>query len=150
MSREGYKAVCHTKCYWQETLWKPGDVYEGSAKPCKHFSEDGKIDKPLPPPMACEDTRSNDEIRSILKDKYGSSKPSSWSRKQLWAALRQFETAESKDESTNPSDGVIRPETFTAKCGFVAMSKAGAAAHERACAKCKAPAEKVEIPEEVA
>jgi len=150
MSKEGYKAVCHTKCYWQETLWDIGDVYEGSEKPIKHFSEDGKIDKPVPPPMACEDTRSNNEIRRLLKDKYGSTKPSSWSRNQIWAALRQFETAESRDEVTNPSTGSIVIESFPAKCGFVGKSQAGTSAHERACAKCKATSERVEIPEEVA
>ena len=150
MSKEGYKAVCHTKCYWLETLWEVGDVYEGSEKPCKHFSKDGEIGKPVAPPMACEDTRSTKEIIRLLKDKYNSQKPSSWSRQKLWAALRDFENAESRDESTNPSTGSIVIESFTAKCGFVGKSQAGALSHERACAECKAIAEKVEIPEEVA
>ncbi len=150
MSKEGYKAVCHTRCYWLETLWEVGDVYEGSIEPKYHFSKDGELDKPVAPPMACEDTRSTKEITRLLKDKYGSTKPSSWSRKQLWATLRGFETAESRDEVTNPSTGSIVIESFPAKCGFVGKSQAGTSAHERACAKCKAISEKVEIPEEVA
>ena len=150
MSKEGYKAICHTRCYWLDTLWSVGDVYQGSEKPIKHFSSDGEMGRPVAPPVAGDDPRSNVEIRKILKDKYGSTKPSSWSRKQLWAALRAFETAESRDEVTNPSTGSIVIESFPAKCGFVGKSQAGALAHERACAECKAISEKVEIPEEVA
>ena len=132
-----YKAVCHTMCYWLETLWRVGDVYEGSNEPNQHFSLDGKIDNPLPPPAASDDPRSNDEIRKTLKDKYGSTKPSSWSRKQIWAALKEFETAESRDEVTNPSTDSIVIESFPAKCGFNAKSQAGLSAHERVCDKCK-------------
>ena len=145
-----FKATCHTECYKYSTLWKPGDVYEGNEDPGKHFSRDGKKHGATPPPTAGEDPRPTIELRKILKDKYGSSKPSSWSRKQIWAALKEFETAESRDEVTNPSTGSIVIESFPAKCGFVGKSQAGTSAHERACAKCKAIAEKVEIPEEVA
>ena len=97
-----YKAICHTKCYWLETLWQIGEVYEGVYEPGKHFSADGKLDNPLPPPDAGADKRSNKEIREILKSKDNSTKPKSWSRKKLWAALNEFETAEGKDELTNP------------------------------------------------
>jgi hypothetical protein len=99
---ELYKAVCHTKCYWLETLWQVGEIYEGKIKPIKHFSSDGKIDKPVPPPNPGDDKRSNKEIRDTLRDKYGSTKPMSWSRKKLWAAIHEFETARDKDELTSP------------------------------------------------
>jgi hypothetical protein len=137
MSKEGYKAICHTKCYWQETLWKVGDVYEGSEKPIEHFSKDGEMGKPVAPPVPGDDPRSTKEIIRLLKDKYHSSKPREWPRKKLWAALRDFETAASRDASTNPSTGSTVIESFPAKCGFSAKSQAGLAAHERVCEKCK-------------
>jgi len=144
------RKTCHTKCYVFDTLWSPGDIYEGKQDPGKHFSHDGKLDKPLPPSGPGDDPRPTTELRKILKDKFGSTKPSSWQRKQVWTALRDFETAESRDASTNPSTGSIVIESFPAKCGFVGKSQAGALAHERACAECKAISEKAEIAEEVA
>ena len=131
------RGVCHTRCYWLETLWEPGEVYEGSDPLCKHFSADGKLDKPIPPPHPGDDPRSTNTIRNILKDKYNSDYPKHWSRKKVWAALIDFETMGSRDETTNPSTGSIKIEAVTAKCGFLAKSKAWLTAHERQCSKCK-------------
>jgi hypothetical protein len=108
MKEYKYRAVCHTKCYWLNNLWSPGEVYEGDIEPGKHFSADGK-NPGAPPPSAADDPRSNVELRKILKEKYNATKPQNWSRKQLWQALRTLETAEAQDELTNPSDGVTRP-----------------------------------------
>lgn len=98
-----YKATCHTKCFWLDTLWEPGNVYEGHEPPNKHFSIDGKKDPEQPPANAGIDPRSTREIRRILRDVYGSTKPKSWTRKQLWQALHEFETGAAKDEAVTPS-----------------------------------------------
>ena len=127
-----HKATCHTTCYKFETMWQPGEVYEGDQDPGKHFSPDGVKDPSAPPPDAGSDPRSNKEIRNILQRKYNSTKPKSWNRKKLWAALQEFEMAEGQDEATNPSNDI-----FIARCGFEAKSKAGLTAHERVCPRCK-------------
>lgn len=123
-----YRAVCHTKCYWLETLWKPGDVYEGEFVPNKHFSEDGKIEPNLPPPDHGADRRSTKEIREILETVYDSHYPTDTKRKVLWRALNEFETATDRDFATSVP--------FVAKCGFIAKNRAGLAAHERQCDEC--------------
>ena len=127
-----YEAVCHTKCYWLETLWQVGEVYKGSVEPNQHFSKDGKIDNPLPPPDAGADPRSTKTIIKVLKNKYASTNPKSWSRKKLWARLHEFETLQEQDEATSEAE----PTIFSALCGYIAKSKAGCTAHERACEKC--------------
>ena len=127
-----YRAVCHTKCYWLETLWLVGEDYEGSAEPNHHFSEDGKIENPPPPPTAGDDPRSTKAIRQILKNKYSSTNPQSWPRKKLWQKLHEFETLQEMDEATSEGE----PTTFKALCGYIAKSKAGCVAHERSCEKC--------------
>ena len=98
-----YSAICHTPCYWLETLWIVGDVYEGDIEPIKHFSQDGKIDKPVAPKMAGDDKRSNVQLRKVLTDS-GFKPPKTWTRKQLWAKVCEIETAISKDALTNPSE----------------------------------------------
>jgi hypothetical protein len=71
-----YKAICHTKCYWLDTLWNPGDVYIGPAKPCHHFSKDGKRPNEDPLLMAAgDDPRSTKEMLTVLKRKYGVEPP---------------------------------------------------------------------------
>jgi hypothetical protein len=128
---ETYKAVCHTKCYWLETLWEKGDVYKGTIEPIKHFSQDGKTENPKPPPNPGDDQRSNVQLRSALKKHpYNFKAPSRWSRKQLWSKLKELEIAVEKDELTNPED------KFFAKCGFQAKTQAGVGAHERRCKIC--------------
>lgn len=131
-----YRGICHTTCYWLETLWNPGEVYEGELPLCKHFSEDGKKDPELPPPDPGADPRSTATIRKVLKNKYGSSHPSSWPRRKLWEKLNEFETAQERDEATSEGES----HDFTALCGFLSKSKAGCTAHERACEKCAAMA----------
>jgi hypothetical protein len=127
-----YREVCHTECYWLNTLWHVGEVYEGNLKPEFHFSEDGKLDKPLPPPEPGLDPRSNKVLRATLrKAPFNFDAPKEWSRKKVWAKLQEFERAEEMDELTSePST-----EVQTA-CGFLAKNSAGAAAHERQCEKC--------------
>ena len=104
-----FKKVCHTTCYKFNTMWNPGETYEGEEDPGKHFSDRGVPKPELPPDDAGMDPRSTGEIRHILKTKYNSTKPGTWTRRKLWTALRDFEEAEARDESTNPSDGVTRP-----------------------------------------
>lgn len=95
-----HRGVCYRECYWKETLWKPGEVYEGDDLPGKYFNTDGKSPE-LPPETAAADPRSNKEIREILSKKYNSSLPKSASRKKLWQRLHEFEIAESKDALTD-------------------------------------------------
>jgi hypothetical protein len=127
---EVYRGVCHTTCYWLETLWLVGEVYEGDAPPNKHFSIDGKLDVPLPPPDAGGDLRSNIELRQELKRApFNFDAPKNWSRKKLWARLKEFERAEEIDELTSTTE-------IETPCGFIAKNTVGAAAHERQCEKC--------------
>ena len=104
-----YRAICHTTCYWRHTLWNVGDVYEGEEPPNKHFSKDGKTDKPLPPTGPSEDPRSTKQMIAILKEKFNVKVPRTSARKTVWAKLRDYEIAESKDELTNPKKGPGRP-----------------------------------------
>lgn len=71
-----YKAICHTKCYWESTLWEEGDIYEGPLKPPHHFSKDG-VNPQIDPiaKTAGDDPRSNAEMLSILRTKYGVEPP---------------------------------------------------------------------------
>ena len=131
MSGYKYKAICHTKCFFKNTLWAPGEVYEGNDPPNKHFNEDGKVHGALPPRDAGMDKRSNEELRAILKKKFGSTKPKSYPRKKLWQTLKDFEAAAARDAATPEED------KFFAKCGFQAKTLAGKVAHERTCEKCK-------------
>ena len=130
------RSICHTKCYWKETLWNPGEVYEGKEPvepPAdRWFSTDGKVDRPEPPPIPGLDPRSNDELRSTLKmHPFNFTAPKSWKRKQLWDKLTEFETAQARDAAT------AKDADNRAVCGFVSASKAGALAHERKCKKCQ-------------
>ena len=93
MSEFKYRGICHTTCYWLDTLWEIGEVYEGNIPPNKHFSEDGKKDAALPPPNAGSDRRSNLELREAIED-FGVNVPKSWTRKKLWARLKELEEAE--------------------------------------------------------
>lgn len=97
-----YTAICHTDCYWKNTLWLVGEVYEGDDPPGKHFSQDGIRKGPRVPLDPGTDPRSNVALRQILKD-HGVGVPPNWSRKQMWARVRQIEIAVSKDELTNPN-----------------------------------------------
>ena len=97
-----YKAICHTKCFWLDTLWEVGETYEGDIEPGKHFSESGKPDADLPPMDAGKDPRSTNELKEILY-KAGFDVPEEWTRKQVWKKLTDAENAISKDELTNPS-----------------------------------------------
>ena len=126
-----YNAICHTDCYWLETLWKIGNIYEGVIKPNKHFSDDGKIDNPLPPPNPGADKRSNVQLREELQSNFNFKARSKATRKELWSKLQELETASARDALT--SDEI----KFTAKCGFEAKSHAGVLAHERSCNECK-------------
>lgn len=71
-----YKAICHTKCFWMDTLWEVNDIYEGPAKPPKHFSKDGKPPNEDPDVMAAgDDPRSTVEMLTVLKKKFGVDPP---------------------------------------------------------------------------
>lgn len=71
-----YRAVCHTKCFWLNTLWEPNDVYEGPEKPIKHFSKDGTNPNKDPNVMAAgDDPRSTNEMLTVLKNKFGVEPP---------------------------------------------------------------------------
>lgn len=127
-----YRAVCWKTCYWKDNLWQPGEVYEGQDPPGKYFMKEGE-DPPEEEVMdAGSDPRPNVELKKILKDKFGFNVPSRWKRRQIWVKLKEMEIAESKDELTNPESS-----QFEAKCGFIAASKAGVMAHERACELCQ-------------
>ena len=71
MGKQKFTAICHTKCYWGETLWHIGEIYEGNMPippPAdRWFSADGTTDNPEPPPIAGLDPRTNDELRVALK-----------------------------------------------------------------------------------
>ena len=138
-----FKKVCHTKCYKFATLWKPGDVYEGDADPGKHFSDDGEPDAHLPPPGPGSDPRTTAQIREILEKRFNSRKPQSWTRKQLWHALRDYEEKAERDELTNPTEDSNK-FPFKTHCGQAVKTKAGVVAHERHCKKCKELKLKVE------
>ena len=100
-----YKAICHTKCYWLETLWEVGEVYEGDILPNKHFSLDGSNPNPPPPEIHGDDPRSNLELRIALKKHpYNFTVPKSWSRKQMWNKLKDIERSWELDALTNPEE----------------------------------------------
>ena len=92
-----YKAICHTSCYWKETLWQIGEIYEGDDPPNKHFSKSGKTDPTLPPPDAGSDKRSNKQLRIDLKKDHNFSAPKNWTRKQLWGKIAEIERSQSID-----------------------------------------------------
>ena len=131
MAKKMYRSICHTKCYWLNNLWKPGQVYEGEIEPGKHFNADGKLDKPLPPANPGDDPRSNAELKMVLKKQHNFTVPTKWLRKQIWGKLKDLELAVSKDALTNEDES-----EFIARCGFKSKSKAGLVAHERTCSKC--------------
>jgi hypothetical protein len=126
-----YSATCHKVCYWKENLWQIGEVYEGNDPPNKHFSKDG-IGPKEEPIDAGQDPMPNVEIKKRLKrHPFNFTVPRKWTRRQMWAKLKEMELAASKDELTNPED------KFSAKCGFEAKSQAGLVTHERSCEICK-------------
>ena len=133
MGKELIKSVCHTKCYWRETLWDIGAIYEGSSPPPERwFSSDGKVEHPPPPPIPGLDPRSNVELReSLKKHPFNFSAPKSWTRKKLWEKLNDFEIDLARDKAT-AKDAETR-----AACGRVAASFAGKLSHERKCKKCQ-------------
>lgn len=137
MDNYKYRATCHTKCYWLNNLWQPGEVYEGNVhKPNKHFNESGEAPE-APPPTPMDDPRSNAQLREELKKHpYNFKAPSKWIRKQLWAKLKELEMLASKDAAPDDSGN-----EFVAACGFQSKSRAGVLAHERKCADCQ---EKIE------
>lgn len=127
-----YTGICHTKCYWLDTIWDIGETYEGSIPPNKHFSTDGKKEVPDPPRNAGSDRRSNIELREALKQHpFNFSAPKSWTRKKLWEKLNDFEIALARDKAT-AKDAETR-----AACGKIAASYAGRLSHERKCKKCQ-------------
>lgn len=129
-----YKAICHTACYWRENLWTPGEVYEGDLEPNHHFSADGLRNPELPPPDHGADPMPTETIRKILKNKYHSTKPRNWSRKQLWRTLKDCEAAAERDALTAEAE----EREFIALCGLKAQSNAGMKSHQRNCKKCQA------------
>ena len=136
MGKEKVRSVCHTKCWWGQTLWDVGDVYEGSspvpAPADRWFSSDGKVERPEPPPVAGLDPRTNVELReSLKKHPFNFSAPKSWTRKKLWEKLNDFEIDLARDKAT-AKDAETR-----AACGRVAASFAGKLSHERRCKKCQ-------------
>jgi hypothetical protein len=129
-----YRATCHTKCYWLNNLWQPGEVYEGNEKPNKHFNSDG-VAPEVPPPTPMDDPRPNIELRDTLaKRPFNFVAPDKWTRKELWGKLKEMELAASKDALTNEEE-IYEPE-FVAPCGFESKTKAGLSAHQRRCVVC--------------
>ena len=128
-----FKSICHTKCYWKETLWEPGEIYEGEDEAIdRWFSSDGKVDRPAPPPIAGLDPRSNDQLRIDLKEHpFNFTAPKSWTRKQMWEKLSEFETAMARDAAT------AKDAENRAACGYVGASVQATGAHERRCKKCQ-------------
>jgi len=93
-----YRGICHTRCYWLDTLWEPGDEYEGTEPLGKHFSEEGMPEPEKPPRTAADDPRSNQDLRDELKEHPNNfTAPRSWKRKQLWEKLRDLEMLRSRD-----------------------------------------------------
>ena len=142
MSEYKYEAICHTTCYWLETLWDVGEVYEGNVKPNKHFSRDGIKPDGLPAPTPGDDARSNDELVKALSA-FGVRATKKMGRKKLWSKLVELENAALKDELINPSTGSTQidaeePEMeYEAVCGYTSKTNAGALAHQRKCGKCR-------------
>ena len=130
MSDFAYKGICHTKCYWLNTLWDIGETYEGDLPLIKHFSDDGTKDAALPPPKAGSDPRSNAVLREEI-EMMGVSVPKNWSRKKVWARLKELQEAEARDAIT------AKASLVGAACGFEAKNLAGAKIHERQCEKCQ-------------
>ena len=127
-----YTAVCHTKCYWLETLWDVGETYTGDIPPNKHFSDTGVNPNPPPPETVGDDPRSNIELRKALKrHPYNFTVPKSWTRKQMWGKLKDMERSWELDAATNPDKNNIAP------CGFIGATNAGKLAHQRKCKKCE-------------
>jgi hypothetical protein len=157
-AKELIRKTCHTKCYAFDTLWIPGDIYEGEEDPGKHFSDSGEVEIPPPPPNPGDDPRSNAQLKAALKaHPFNFTVPSSWPRKKIWQKLRDLENAYDRDESTNPNPEKVtsipaapkppkpsRPAggKFKAPCGYFSKSGGGLAAHIRKCGRCKAIAEK--------
>lgn len=126
-----YRAICHTKCYWLDTLWEIGEIYDGDIPPNKHFSDDGKTDSSTPPPSPGRDPRPTIELKSILSSAPFNYKiPTRWSRKQIWVKLAELESLYARDELTTEST-----DSFECVCGFVSKSSAGLVAHKRSCEK---------------
>lgn len=131
MSEYKYTAICHTTCYWLNTLWQIGEVYQGDTPPNKHFSESGVKDPALPPPNPGSDGRSTKELREILEN-YGAKVPSQWSRKKVWSKLQELENAAVRDSQTAEDE-----PAYPCPCGFMAKTSTGASAHSRQCSRCK-------------
>ena len=94
-----YKVVCHTKCFWLNTLWEPGDIYEGTDEPARdenkvmrYFSVDGKpphTDKTIR--AAGDDPRSTVEMLVTLSKKFGVEMPHDSLRVEVFEMLRKHE-----------------------------------------------------------
>ncbi len=92
--KKQYRAVCHTACFWENTYWDPGDIYEGVIPPGKHFSADGsppEVDPSIR--RAVDDPRSTVEMRTTLERSFGEKMPEDATRKQIYSALRKRELA---------------------------------------------------------
>ena len=144
-----FRATCHTRCFWRDTLWEPGEVYEGDEPPNKHFNETG-VSPEKPPPEAADDPRSNNELRAALKKHpFNFTAPSKWTRKQVWAKLREMEAMYEKDAVTSPRQipnmNTDTPQ-YKAACGKICKTAAGLANHERRCGVCKSKKENDEKP----
>ena len=112
-----FKAVCVRRCFKFNTLWKPGDVYEGVDDPGKHFSTEEDYEPDVPPRVPGDDPRSNDELRKALKaHPFNFTAPKSWNRKQIWAKLRDLEHAASKmaEEDDGPKMNITASARKTA------------------------------------
>ncbi len=143
MAKYAHRGICHTPCYWKETLWIVGDVYEGDDPPNKHFSSDGEKDPEAPPPDAGSDPRSNLQLRKDLKEHpYNFTAPKSWTRKQMWAKFHEVDRALELDALT------AKDSERRALCGFIGKTHAGKLAHQKRCAKCQQIFEEAQNEEE--
>lgn len=87
-----YRVICHTRCFWLNVLWDPGDIYDGYQQPPDHFSVDGSpphTNKELM--AAADDPRSTVEMLTTLRKKFGVEMPEEATRVEIFEALRQHE-----------------------------------------------------------
>jgi len=95
-----HRKICHCTCYKFQTLWQPGDIYEGDEDPGKHFSDDGEAPDGAPAQTPMDDIRSTDELINELKNKFNVTMTKARGRKAVWNKLRDFEEKAAKDAQT--------------------------------------------------
>jgi len=131
-----YKGICHTTCYWKNTLWNVGEIYEGDEPFNKHFSVSGVREEPIIAPTPGDDPRSNVELRAVLQNDFNFRAPKNWTRKQIWNRLYELGNAQSKDALLQAESDIAAGRAFKAPCGFLAKSGSGLGAHTRKCPRC--------------